>query len=1325
MRAPVRRTPSRQQGGRATIALLLCAAGVAWAGSAGATGLDPFRSIGSAGVPSLAPFRVAQTSAPAPTPAPGGAATPAPADKKAGAAAPSPQTCSRDEECTGERICEDGICQAIPQRTNILYLYYRDGAFREVLGLYWSKRGSAGFRDVVPFYWHTWTPTTEARVVAPFYWRFDDYGKQQRTTVIVPGLPISWTSEPGARSWAIWPLFYHSSRYGWAAPILGTWAIKDPAQQSAFGAALFLYWWRRSPEKGAFDLAFPFFVSSRDEQRAFTYVVPLTFYWRHEDDATTLSIPFFYRNTHKTGGSFYTWLGYRTHEGKATTGALFWLYWYGSNETKKTGYDVVFPLFWSFRALNESSTVGFPLLWYFREKDAVDLVVFPLVWSFSTAKESTTLVIPFVHARRDTWAMNGIFPLWWKGGDAKAGEAFHTLLPFFYWRASGHGRRETWVSLIGGYRRNDDARSKTLAVLPGVVVHSDPAQDFQIVTPLFIRHHSKIADSTTKLIGPLYLRDDPQGTTSVLFPLFWRWREEPSGASATLGFPLFFHRAGPNDTTFAAGVFPLWFYGRSFHDRTGRDGGWSGGLFPLAFFGRHGGDSHDVVFPLLWHFGHDQSDTTVALPLFFTHGDRHGRQSGIFPLLTFFGHDQGDSFAVQFPLFWRFASERQGWSTTVTPVGFLHNSREGWSLGIGPVLPLLYAAGGGPRSHFALVPLLWHFADAQADKSTTVVATFMHRRHGGETTDALFPLIYYRRGARPGGTDETSFTLFPLLHYRRDAGTRLFISPLGGSVKTADRQAGFVGPFFWFANQQMAAKALFPLYADVTRLETGERTRQFGLWFQIDAPGRSSRLLFPLYGHYQDKQETDTYIFPSLFRQRRADGYHVDAFVPFFWHSGGEGFGTTVVATWYRRTAPGIHDTGLAPLWFYAKNDARSITVVPPLLLYRRRGFDNDSTFLWAGPVLHSREKDVRHRTVVFPLWWSGHEMDSSYTILLPLFWHFANRKTDSAWSLAGPFFWSSQGKESTVGVLPIAWYSNSPDSSTGSFGLMPLFFRSHGPGRSELLTLLGGFSTTPVSSLWYVGPVLSQDSPESRFRMLAPLWFRHENKATETVTQVIPPLLSVSRTNPEGGLTTFLALFWRYRDIASSTTIGFPLYYDFHEKHQSRFSIFIPLVARYQRDSDQNVYWIAPLFYRHTTPTDATTVAFPLWWDWKRGQNTTSVLFPFYAHWKRPGYQSTYVFPTYYYSEGLLPDGQTRDGTWQRVLAPLYRSAVYRPGDYMWEVLGGLFGQERIGHKRFLKIVFLRFETEAPSAAQTSWYSKPVRTSRRIAPRGLATSAW
>ncbi len=54
---------------------------------------------------------------------------------------------------------------------------------------------------------------------------------------------------------------------------------------------------------------------------------------------------------------------------------------------------------------------------------------------------------------------------------------------------------------------------------------------------------------------------------------------------------------------------------------------------------------------------------------------------------------------------------------------------------------------------------------------------------------ALFPLFYYRRGARPGGDDETSLTLFPLFHYRRDADTHLFVSLLGASVHGAARHA--------------------------------------------------------------------------------------------------------------------------------------------------------------------------------------------------------------------------------------------------------------------------------------------------------------------------------------------------------------------------------------------------------------------------------------------------------------------------------------------------------------------------------------------------------
>ena len=79
---------------------------------------------------------------------------------------------------------------------------------------------------------------------------------------------------------------------------------------------------------------------------------------------------------------------------------------------------------------------------------------------------------------------------------------------------------------------------------------------------------------------------------------------------------------------------------------------------------------------------------------------------------------------------------------------------------------------------------------------------------------------------------------------------------------------------------------------------------------------------------------------------------------------------------------------------------------------------------------------------------------------------------------------------------------------------------------------------------------------------MLAPLVFSHTNKATETTTTVIPPLLHVSRGNPETGLSSTLVLFSHYRDIATSAYVGLPLYYDVHQYHLSRTTMLLPISA-------------------------------------------------------------------------------------------------------------------------------------------------------------------
>jgi hypothetical protein len=177
--------------------------------------------------------------------------------------------------------------------------------------------------------------------------------------------------------------------------------------------------------------------------------------------------------------------------------------------------------------------------------------------------------------------------------------------------------------------------------------------------------------------------------------------------------------------------------------------------------------------------------------------------------------------------------------------------------------------------------------------------------------------------------------------------------------------------------------------------------------------------------------------------------------------------------------------------------------------------------------------------------------------------------------------------------------------------------------------------------------------------------------------------------------LSGWLLLFWRHRDIDSSTTLGLPLLYDIYNYHQNRLTLLAPVFFRYWRASDDTAYNIAPLFYRRSSPDSSTTVAFPLYWDFQgkvNGQERrTTVLFPLYVGITRPTYTARYIFPTIYWRAGLGPEA----GTSRFFLFPLWESAVKRPGDYMWEVALGLFGYERIGRNRYLKVLFFPFELQ------------------------------
>jgi len=805
----------------------------------------------------------------------------------------------------------------------------------------------------------------------------------------------------------------------------------------------------------------------------------------------------------------------------------------------------------------------------------------------------------------------------------------------------------------------------------------------------------------------------------VLFPVFGYFHDKATDASAFVT-PLGGFRSGPRDKTFLF----LTFYWRAY-----KPDGWNAGLFPLLMVGHNKGTSHAIALLAFWHFKNEAAGTsTTVTPIGYYHRNPHGYAAGLIPLL-FMGRDRGDSYAIQFPLIWHFASERRGTSTTYTPLGYYHTDPDGWSTGIGPLIPLVFARSGKTKSHFALVPLIWHFADRSEKKTTTVVLNYMHRTWGDEKTDAFFPLLHYRRGARPGGSDETSFTLFPFVHYRRDANTSVIATPLYASARGPNRSGGFLGPYIWYDDKELSFRFIPFLHADITHHDTGERSRQYGLWFQVDGPKHTARVLFPLFATYTDPDERGTWVLPSFFRMRRDNGDRVDALLPLYWRSQFGDRRTTVVGPYYDRTAPGVHNFGVVPFFFHARNPERSVTVVPLLLSFLREEKGGENAWQWNLLYFHKHDRDSSLSTL-FPVYWSFKRAGHETAVGFPFYWHVADAHENRSWTLAFPAYWSSSGSWRTRGLF-FAWHTRDTAGEFSSWALLPLFYKASAPDHFALFTPVAGYRNSGPSRTWYaLGPlVVSHESIETRFSMVFPLWFRHTNKALERTTTVVPlPLPYVSRTSPEESFTMAAALLWRYRDIASATTFVLPLFYDVHDFHLSRTTVLFPFFVRYHRETDQTTYWVSPFIYSHTTPTYATTfglplVILPLYWDIKRGNDETTLVLPLYARWRRPGYRSTLVIPSYYHQEGLRDDG-TPDGTYRRfvgLVLPVYDSGVKRPGDFMWNLFGGLVGHERIGHHQFMRLFWLfTFETGPAPRAQTAWYSAPPRTSRKVAARGL-----
>jgi hypothetical protein len=242
--------------------------------------------------------------------------------------------------------------------------------------------------------------------------------------------------------------------------------------------------------------------------------------------------------------------------------------------------------------------------------------------------------------------------------------------------------------------------------------------------------------------------------------------------------------------------------------------------------------------------------------------------------------------------------------------------------------------------------------------------------------------------------------------------------------------------------------------------------------------------------------------------------------------------------------------------------------------------------------------------------------------------------------------------------------------------------------------------------------------SQHTRLDLALPLGFVHKNRSRRRTTVFALPGY-FGRWSPERSAHVLAPLVWSFRRPTGSSTVIFPALWDFHHRGVARSTVVFPLYWRHRDEQRQRtshllpLVWfrhrqdgshgqrvtdavVFPLFWRFGGPHRRSTVAFPLLWSFRKRDRSATVLFPLYWDFKR-GHQRVMV------ALNTLYVRYKRPGTYDFHFLPILRVQRKRPEDLKISFIAGLFGYERIGRNRFLKLLLIPIRLKPSARARRS----------------------
>ncbi len=397
----------------------------------------------------------------------------------------------------------------------------------------------------------------------------------------------------------------------------------------------------------------------------------------------------------------------------------------------------------------------------------------------------------------------------------------------------------------------------------------------------------------------------------------------------------------------------------------------------------------------------------------------------------------------------------------------------------------------------------------------------------------------------------------------------------------------FYGLYYGEKSGRYSFRTLFPLWFE--RKEPNDRASLFGLYYNRRSPKADADVLFPFFWRLREDHTTTTVVFPYMHREttlgpgrpsRRDDwlfplffsgassdnsGYF---FAPLlatggmYTSRGGFEMAGPLFCRWKGgpscdpRTTDSI-DLGLAPFYFYGRDEGSEYEIIPPLLhYYRYREAGNKSLNIW-GPVLleHDNDSDV---VDVLPLFFHKRAKNEASTTLFPFF-HYSYKGNENL--IVTPLFVSARGEGGsstfvTWGyaryrgrteldmITPLFWQYRDPDIGLSRRVLFPFLYQNSSPRSEDLVVFpfYAHFNRKGISDQTWITPLFRYEKNTVGFQLnLFPLL--HVAKNHDSHQFVLAPVLW-DFASPKSRTTLALPFFARFADENTVTQILLNTYY-------------------------------------------------------------------------------------------------------------------------------------------------------------------------------------